>query len=866
MATITSSTHGPFDLGSTWVGGVAPVNADSFIINYGHVVSVTGDQRPVGGFDDSFVRGKLHMFSGSRLRMSGILYVDNTAANTAYFSSGNSATAGFFRMDNGSILELRGSNADQHRLEVRAQNFVTCEIEGNTKNPTTIVSGNYDINSVKFAVSGLSGIAVGDWINIYRSTTPSGSFTGGAYLNNRSDEGVWIHDISGTDIYFRKFVSPTGVIVSTFSSGVVVNDSYVFRNGYDVVFGTGADLNVQRISNIDYGSNSISFNAAVTGSVVGKVIYRTAFDKAHKNGDTVQKIASTLIATSNAGSNTITVNSTQGFSTGDLILIPANDETSTATWDYIQDFRIASIAGNTITITGGYTSSGQNTLPTIARSGGIVANMTRETQIITPSGSTAQASFFYVAPYSTNYSRRVKITNTLFNIGSNTNSSAFGCVSIGGYQAYDEQSAIVGNVGAGAYTSLFEGNVVYPATRQAQSLIALSINRNFLNFRNNISYNGEGYGIYTYGTNYTISNSIFARIANYGIIVDSVVDSSCEIAYNYIIRIASYGMAIRQTTDASSRIAHNYILYIRAFPFEFYYTNPGTMISDCYIDGFIIWPLVRSRNGQILIKNSYFGNRWDITTPVGTGLVYNNGIDLRNDYQEARRSDGFGGLMMSVNHNFRMDSFVTWNQGVLRKYDSYEQSWRVYPSLNFSATAVVYPGIVPTAYIPALAGFMNTIYVPAGAKVFITAQVKTSSQFSANTNYPYLMARTSHDYYWGQYKTLTTTSEQPPSSSTTSEAAGFMTRQRFTSASANNYETITLTIDAQRFDYFLAYGVICENPSLLNGRNGWYEKNVIASIDKPSQSPDLLTLNHLTSQVPVTIRQTANQLKTILGG
>ena len=865
MATITSSTHGPFDLGSTWVGGVAPVNGDAFIINSGHVVSVTGDQRKTNGFDDSFIRGKLHMFSGSLLRMSGILYVDNTANYGAYFASGNSATAGFFRMDHGSILELAGTNADQHRLEIRNQRFITCEIEGNNPNPQTVVSGNYDVNALKFSVSGLSGITRGDWISVYKSSRPSGANTGGIYLNNASDEGMWVHDVSGNDIYFRKFVSPTGTITSSTVSGVTVNDASVFRSGYAVVFGTGVNLNLQQISNINYGANTIDFNSSVTGSVVGEVIYRTSFDKAHRDGDTVQKIASSLIATSNIGANTITVNSVQGFSVNDLILIPANDPANTSAVDIVQDYRISGISGTTITLKAGFTNTGQNTLASPALIGGIVANMQRETQITAPSGTpylinqaAGHGAFVYAPSYTTDFTRKLKITNTLFTVSSNTNSTTFGNFSILGYFAYDEQSS---SATKGAYTSVIEGNVIYPTNRQANSNTALNQNLYSINIRNNISYNSLTYGFGVTTFNVGFLNNIICRNQNIGLIVNECAYSNTDISYNYLIRTL-IGMSYRIVYEPNHRFAHNYILYSITRPYDFYYSHSGILFSDFYIDGFTTWPLITNRCGSpMIIKNSYMGNKWDITTPIGSGLLYNDGLRLATEFSNSRTVDGIGGLIQSVNHNFKFDQFRTWGQLAWRAYDPSELAWRVYPDLN-STTIGVYN---TSQSVSAQVGFMNTIYVPAGARVFITGQVKTSSRFSANTNYPYLIARTSHDYFWGQYRTLAAT-EQSSSSSTTSEAAGFMTRQRFTAASATAYETITLTIPAQKFDYFLSYGVVCDSPNSSNGRNGWYEKNISASIDKPSQCADQLLLNHLTSQLPITIKQTPNQLKTILGG
>ncbi len=839
MATITSSTHGYFDAGSTWVGGTAPVNFDSFIVNYGHIVTVTGDQRKAGGFDDSFVRGKLQLVSGAQLRMSGILYVDNTAGATAYFASGNTGTAGFFRMDNGSILEIRGSNTDQHRLEIRGQGYITCEIEGNNPNPSTTLSGNYDVNSSKFTVQNLNGIAIGDWVSVFNSSRTSQN-----YANNTSDEGIWVHDISGSDIYFRKFVSPTATITSTFTSGVYVDDASVFRTGYATIFGTGANLNIQSINVINYFDNSISFNSSITGSVIGEKIYETSFEKAHFSGDTVQKIASTLTADSNVGASTITVNSTSGFSIGDLILIPCNNEATTSTWDIVQDYKINNIVGNTITITGGYTNSAQNTLAAPVKSGGIVANMKRDTQIIPPSGATSQQSFVYVPSYTTNYTRRIKIKNTLFNIGSNTNSSVYGSVGLRGYWSYDETSG-------GNYTSLFEGNVIYPSVRTTYSNITTSDNRHQLNMRNNISYNANDYGIYAAGNNVGLFNNICCRMGAYGVFADLCADVHTQFCYNYIIRSDDLAYSFRSLPDTVIRLNHNYALYTNLRPFEIYYCQAGLKLNNWYIDGFRYWPLIRATSGSpIVLNNSYVGNAWDITRPSGTPLVYTNGVNFNYDSGDLRRCGSFTNVLQITNANFKFGKSFTTGGFALRYYDNLEQAWRVYPDLDY------------TGY----AGFINVIYVPAGSKVFITAQVKTMSQFGlTNTNYPYLYIRTNFDYWAGQYSTIAKT-VQNSSSSVISEQSGFVDSQRFTSASATNYETIVRTVPAQKFDYFLSFGVTCINPSASNGRTGWYEKNIKASIEVPSQVPDILLLNNLTTQIPVNRQQTAIQLKTILGG
>ena len=90
MPTRTSTQSGNFNSSSTWGGNPVPSGTDDFIVDYGHVVTINSDLRTINGatsnFHDSYVRGKLHIANSGMLRMSGILYVDNTANNLSYFS------------------------------------------------------------------------------------------------------------------------------------------------------------------------------------------------------------------------------------------------------------------------------------------------------------------------------------------------------------------------------------------------------------------------------------------------------------------------------------------------------------------------------------------------------------------------------------------------------------------------------------------------------------------------------------------------------------------------------------------------------------------------------------------------------------
>ena len=75
MATITSAQSGNFNATTTWVGGVIPIDSDSFIIATGHTVTYNVATPVTNGFNDSDIYGILQTLSGSPtvLRMNGML-------------------------------------------------------------------------------------------------------------------------------------------------------------------------------------------------------------------------------------------------------------------------------------------------------------------------------------------------------------------------------------------------------------------------------------------------------------------------------------------------------------------------------------------------------------------------------------------------------------------------------------------------------------------------------------------------------------------------------------------------------------------------------------------------------------------------
>jgi hypothetical protein len=846
MATRTSTQSGNFNSTATWGGNPVPVDGDDFIVNYGHIVTINDDRRVTNGYNDSYVRGKLYMTGSGKLRMNGILYVDNTAGYTTWFTEGVNS-AGFFRMDPGALLEIKGTNSEQHRLQIQNQQYVTCEIEGTNPNPQTTLSVSAEINDTSLVVDDASQFAAGGWITIYRND----------YVNKdqnyiKSDESVWIQDVDSLNdvIYFRKFVSPETIIINASNSTITVDNAKVLRVGYKIIFGSGDNRNIKTITAIDFDKNILTVNSSITGSVVNEKIYRTGLDKAHISTDIVLRLAAVLTQDSNQGTNTIVVNNTNGFSVGDLIMVPVNDPnySNATSWDNIMDYTISSIDTNTktITLTGGFSSPATTTLQRNAKVGvgGIVVNLTRDTKIKAPEGTTYgtdQTSFVHSANLPGNYTRRIRLSNCLINVGANSVSAEYGCIGLRGSFSY--QNTTASGVGT-SYTSYFDGIVIYP-TRRISRNCGYWWDHHYLNTRNCISYNSGSWPFARYGNNHGFFGNIAARCAD-NIYFEGMYDTSTQIAYNFCTRFANNVLQFSQWYEPTSIVRQNILVFSTGYPIYAIYLFGTPVIQDCYINYFLLWPYME-RGSQLIFNNCYLGNSWDVTNWNGTG-VYSDSINVpdvatgRMERKSAQSSN-----LMCHGYNFEYGKSVAWNRRALRLYDNNEGAWRVYPDRDQGGWM----------------GFTNDIYIPANSQVFIRASVKTAS---GNTNYPYIFARNYIDgSYSGRFFNLSE-SVLDFNSPLVSPGVGFLdTSVRFT-ASSNTWENRTLTLPAIPFDYYLVIGIGCSE-SASNSRLGWWEKDLDIAIENSNGLVENVQyINSLSTRLPVRVKSSMNQLKTILGG
>jgi len=853
MATYTSTQSGPFGDASTWDLNAVPGDGDAFNISRQHIVAVTGDHRPTNGYADSNVYGKLHFEgSGCMLRMNGYLFVQSLS--NAYFSEGSSSTGAYFRMDPGSILELRGTNTDAHRLYVRNNTHNQVEIIGTNPNPETTITSDISPSGTPGPIpfTDASEFAVGDWINVYMPER-----TGLSWIYYRSDEAFWVHDINNNDVYYRQFVGPEATITAVSGNKIVVDEAAVFRKGYHLIFGTGNNRNVKTITDIVYGTNTITFDSNITGSVVGEKAYQTGVDKQHISGDKVLRVAAVTTEDAAVGDNTITVNNTNGFSVGDMILIqPNSDNYNEVTYgNFIADYTITAINTSTkvITFTNGYVSSSQTTLQKVTKAGALVINATRDTQIRAPEGTTFgsdQRSSVYFQ-YSNSYNRRVKIKNTLLNIGSHSDQNNYAIIGMRGRMSRDLTYA-------GQYTSEFDGNVIYPVYRSGRNTGYLW-ERDQLCHRHNVSYNAGSESFYTYGYSASWFSNISICGGSWSINFGNSYDNM-EIAYNYSAACTN-GQYIPQLGWTGAKAIHHNIVMNSSTCLYSDYIYTSAYLWRCYFDRYWYGPMANAnRRSKIYLLDCYLGNKWDVTSPDGNGtwsnVFWQGSVDSN---QATTTAFDDSNNVYSICDNFKYNGLREEKRDSIRLWNESEKAWIIYPDHDYNSG---------TYYC----GFCNTFFLPAGAKAFITGIVKLA--YSSATNYPYLWAGQCGDlYYQGRYRTYDGVTddymyhEQADDKAMVNKYIGFRFLDRFTATCKTDYETRTITVGPFTDDMFIKTGVVGLSVSTGELRRGWYEKDMRIAIDSAyPMTAEVEALSHLSTRVPIRFKKTAEETRTIWGG
>tara|TARA_R100000458_G_C8273101_1_gene247930 strand:- start:43 stop:2616 length:2574 start_codon:yes stop_codon:yes gene_type:complete len=441
MANYTSTQSGSWVSDATWGGGGKPTGTgDTATIANGHTVTLTTNLTNVIGNVTINTGGILVHGAGD-----GNGQADS--GNGIMKTSGKVLVNGTLHQKSGSRILFSGSASNQRGLYIENNTNAHWIAEGSDGMLTTKTNGALNINDTAIVVDSSTGFAVGEWIAIYAldNTGTEGDYDGSRY----EDEGVWIHDINGTSIYFRHFVGPDDVTLTataaSSATSITVSNAKVFRVNEYIIFGTGSNRNVCRIKAINYSSNVIDLmnlantnDYAVAGSnASGTYVYKTGLEKPHRDNSRVRKVATVTTVAKTSTDDTITLAQDEKFEAGDVIsiecVLQTAGNTSNRDWNSYETRHIVqSRSSNTLTLTA---DIGYN-VPV----GAIVTRLTRDCVVGTVnSGSTdiensTNHGWVYIERYTSNYNRTLFLKDVWFkNLGTNTSSNVYGGVTIRGH-------------------------------------------------------------------------------------------------------------------------------------------------------------------------------------------------------------------------------------------------------------------------------------------------------------------------------------------------------------------------------------------------------------------------------------------------
>lgn len=782
MAVITSAQSGNFNATTTWVGGVVPVDADSFTIAAGHTVTYNVATPVTNGYDDSNIYGILQTASGTStvLRMNGRLQI---------------RTGGTFHARAGHTLQFRGTAASSHILYLVEEAGASLIMEGSDGMPTTTLSANANEGSTSFSFTSATNFAVGEWIAIFDNTTAQTGNGGAATLR---DEGFWIHDISTNTVYFRQFVGPESNITAASGSTITVANSKVFRVGQKIIFGTGANRNIKTISSINYTTNVITCDSAITGTVTGQTVYETGSDKIHTSGNKVRKVATVTTVSSASTATTITVANANMFTAGDEIWIEARSECG-GTTDRAFDaygaatgprYRhvISSVATNTITLNA---QIGYNVV-----AGALVTRLTRNV-IVEPVTPNSDYYGVWAGYFITNYTRKLIIKDVFFRYVGSSQGQPEGGVTFRGYFSTNSPAVTLTNTVPAFNQQCWTEGITLTGSNSTRDVGGLwNYNNRYGQLRCCTTVGIFNSGIIPgwYEPGNAGYNCISAGSNAWGMRPEGMTEWA-EFAYNYSSR-SYYG--VRHTTyDGNCGYHHNIVDALTEGPIIFstapsipYYKYKitggyyGPQNDRCSLQ--FLYSIIRSVSG---IPNVF----------AATPGTYQRGYY----YTQADRGDS-SYTSMSIEDNMEYDRIRQFSYGTERWWDSTEKAWRVVNAADFTEWG---------------RGWYQTVYVPPNVTLIGKCAIKLAPNFSGT--YPYLAIYSSQSG---------TTSNQMGNAGGlwSSPLSGGNNFSQYTAAAASSYEYKEITLAPKPFHRWVQVGIFDTN---ADAEEGWWMKPIEVFLD-----------------------------------
>ena len=729
------------------------------------------------------------------------------------------------------------------------------EFVGTDGMPTTTI--NSQINSTNFLqgfinVTDSAQFATGDWVAFFKKDNIDA-------LQGRNDEGYILHDKSGNDLYIREFVGPSATIVSSSGNQIVVSNAKIFRTWQALIFGTGANRNVLKISSIDTANNIITFTNSVVGSVVGQTVYTTGPLKTKSSGDRVRKVATTVAVQALSTATLITLSSVAGFSVGGYIVIDALWPGDSSYTDERPEKRlITAINGNVVTL--------DQSLGYIAYVGAFAVNMSRDIKIkgdyettltmtlaqsfavgdvITQAFSNARGvvktatttsttvviqdidgTFItgttnspFLSKNGTLISPNVTLTTVTVSTTQGHNSFNFGRTDkttnyLSILRMKDIESTTFSNVGEvqsalyirGSWSNGFNVNgglevegISYGPPRDEfvyrQAGIYISRYLNDCNVRCNALYNAAE--SFRFNEGYNIRNGACLN--------------------NYAARIETRGilwqhMENTDTIGGTCELAYNYfhrcddtgitVSFFRGVGRGIHH-NWVNVSQGRAIDFDVTY------NQTVLYQNR-FENYFNPLYPIAGQqhiLIYNQFIDATNPndffidggFQRHNQSLVFTSSTISMEHNYELDAVTVYIPNGKRVWDDNEKSWRT----SFDDDS----GTLDS-------GLAGMYYVPAGVSLKVRGTIKLDPAFNGTA--PKLEVRDCMDRFNASIPANGSFAGDQP-------LQGSFVSTNFNAANITTYQSVEVTVPSKPWGRSVTAGII--NVS-SNASEGWWEKPV----------------------------------------
>jgi hypothetical protein len=687
-------------------------------------------------------------------------------------------------------ISIAGGNSDSHGIYIYHPTVTTTsqriEMVGSTGMPETTLSSAISSKQGFLAVASATSYGVGEWISAFKR--------GLTDVAQRNDEGFIVHEVSGNTIYVREFVGPSATIIEVDGSTITVDNAKVFRKWQTLIFGTGADRNVLNITDINYISNVITFNASVTGSVAGLTVYTTGPIRTKSVGDIVRKVAYVLIQDQLSTSTTFVVSNAAGLDIGDEVVVDSLLESDNFTDERPE--RRTIIVGNTITVNSSFG------YPLFT--GAFCVKLTRNCKIETNDTGTNYGFFRIIEnnSYSLNYKlvmRDVEFRNLGTSIddfrsrsspmlnGRYTNDLGYDGVEIEGITSHRDETRNLSNSGFYLYRFCYRWTVRNCIVWN--SVQGLWQERGYehddMAWYNNYSARSEG--------------SLFRW--------QEMRYEYNEFAYNYAHRGDDQAILVSGNRATGVGMHHNWVRVSQSTGVNFNINYGSFAFFQNRIEGCFNSSIYGFNNGM----GNFIYNYIDTARPLD--------FTISTDIHTTRMGLDPNQSAIMLEHNYEIDAVVEFFPGGKRTWVESEKAWFVeHDDDAFSSTVG--------------SGHSEVIYIPPGMSFKVRVEVKLSDGFSGTA--PKLEIReitnrgaTSHTFIAGH-------NGNPLIPYVASTTATIIT----------GWQNVDITVPATEYGtrYIIASIPQSGNSSSALGE-GWYEKPFKIYLDNSLKSQNYAGIN-----------------------